>query len=88
LSPAATSARVFAEGIRNHWKIENCLHYPKDVTFREDASKVRTGQAPENTSLIRNIAINLFRGKGYENMAQAIRMVGHDVPTLWGIVSA
>jgi predicted transposase YbfD/YdcC len=86
--PASTPAADFSKGIRGHWSIENSLHYCKDVTFKEDASKVRTKQAPENISVIRNMAINLFRGAGYTNMAQAIRLVANDVPKLWEIVSA
>jgi predicted transposase YbfD/YdcC len=85
--PADTPAAVFAQGIRGHWGVE-AMHYTKDVTFKEDASKVRTKRAPENISLVRNMAINLFRGAGYTNMAQAIRMVAHDIPLLWEIISA
>ena len=84
---AATPAAVFGTGIRGHWGIE-AMHYTKDVTFRKDASKTRTKQAPENSSLIRNIAINLFRGAGHTNIAQAIRLVAHDIPKLWEMVSA
>lgn len=86
--PSTTPVAAFATGIRGHWSIENSLHYTKDVTFKEDASKVRTKQAPENTSLIRNVAINLFRIAGYTNMAQAIRLVGHDMDKLWELVGA
>ena len=85
--PAATPAAVFGAGIRGHWGVE-AMHYTKDVTFKEDASKIRTKQAPENTSLIRNVAINLFRGAGYTNIAQAIRLVANDIPVLWRLVSA
>lgn len=85
--PGSTPAAIFADGIRGHWGVE-AMHYTKDVTFKEDASKVRTKQAPENISVIRNIAINIFRGAGYTNMAQAIRLVANDIPTLWEIVSA
>jgi len=85
--PGTTPAEIFATGIRGHWGVE-AMHYTKDVTFREDASKVRTKRAPENISLVRNMAINLFRGAGYTNMAQAIRMVAHDIPLLWEIISA
>ena len=42
------------QGIRGHWQIENTLHWTKDVVFQEDRSKIRTGNAPENMSLIRN----------------------------------
>jgi hypothetical protein len=64
------------------------MHYTKDVTFKEDVSKIKTKQAPENMSIIRNIIMNLFRNAGYTNMAQAIRLVAHDIPLLWEIISA
>jgi len=34
--PPTTNAKIFYEGIRSHWRIENGLHYVKDVTFKED----------------------------------------------------
>jgi len=67
-------ATIYSYGIRGHWGIENGLHWVKDVTFKEDASKIRTCQAPQNISIFRNLAINLFRGNGYHNMAEAIRL--------------
>jgi predicted transposase YbfD/YdcC len=85
--PHTTSAAEFAKGIRGHWGVE-AMHYTKDVTFKEDVSRIRTKQAPENLSLMRNMVMNLFLHKGYTNMARAIRMVAHDIPVLWGIVSA
>jgi predicted transposase YbfD/YdcC len=47
--------------IRQHWEIENKLHWSLDVTFREDESRVRIGHAPENLALIRKMAFNLLR---------------------------
>lgn len=87
LSPK-TPAPVFNEGIRSHWAIENSLHYVKDVTFKEDASKIRTKNAPQNISLLKNIVINIFRKNNYSNMAQAIRLTANDIPKLWKLVSA
>ena len=78
----------FSEGIRKHWSIENGLHYTKDVTFREDASKIRVGNSPENMSLFRNIAINIFRKNNFNNISQAIRLVSNDITTLWNIITA
>lgn len=86
--PSSTDAQIFNEGIRSHWSIENSLHYVKDVTFKEDASKIRTGFAPQNMSLFRNIAINIFRKNHYTNMAEAIRLLCNDIPKLWKMVSA
>ncbi len=83
-----TPAAEFNTGIRGHWAIENSLHYTKDGTFKEDASKIRTGNAPENNSLLKNIVINLFRKFKYTNMAQATRLLANDIPKLWEMISA
>lgn len=58
--PAAqmTAAQIQAFR-RGHWTIENPLHYVRDVTFGEDRSTVRTGQAPENLATLRNLVIGL-----------------------------
>lgn len=47
--------------IRGHWAIENRLHYIRDQTFDEDASRVRKGHGPENMALLRNLTIGLCR---------------------------
>jgi predicted transposase YbfD/YdcC len=86
--PATTPAAVFGAGIRGHWRIENTLHYVKDVTMKEDASKTRTKNAPQNISLMKNLALNLLRQAGYTNIAQAIRLVANDIPKIWEMVSA
>ena len=46
---------------RQHWTIENRLHYVRDVSMGEDACRVRTGQAPQNLSAMRNLVIGLIR---------------------------
>ncbi len=86
--PPDTPAKVFNEGIRSHWSIENSLHYVKDVTFKEDASKIRTKNSPQNISLIKNMVINIFRKNGYTNMAQAIRLVANDIPMMQNLMLA
>lgn len=86
--PSTTSARIFGEGIRGHWAIENSLHYVRDVTFKEDASRIRTKQGPENMSVLRNIALNIFRNNAFTNIAQAVRMVAHDIKKIWGMILA
>jgi predicted transposase YbfD/YdcC len=46
---------------RDHWQIENGLFHVRDVTFCEDASRVRSGAAPEALADLRNAALNLIR---------------------------
>lgn len=46
--------------IREHWGIENGLHWILDVVFREDDCRVRKDHAPENLAVLRHIALNLF----------------------------
>jgi len=82
ISSRSISAKVYNQGIRSHWAIENSLHYVKDVTFREDASRIRTGDAPANFSLIRNIAINFLKRLDCISFKQAIRLFGGNIQVL------
>ena len=56
----ADSQRIL-HAARSHWGIENGLHWCLDVTFGEDASSIRLRNAAQNFSLMRRIALNLFR---------------------------
>jgi predicted transposase YbfD/YdcC len=61
LSSAKLPSEALAAAIRNHWRIESGLHWVLDVTFREDASRVRERNAARNLALLRRIALNLVR---------------------------
>ena len=58
---------------RRHWSIEDRLHYVRDVTFREDASQVRTGNAPRTSATFRNLSVNTIRYAGRANIAYTRR---------------
>lgn len=59
---------------RNHWAIENKLHWVRDVTYDEDRSQVRTGAGPRMMATLRNLAISLQRLKARaRNIAAATR---------------
>ena len=49
---------------RDHWRIENALFYVRDVTFHEDACRVRSGSAPQALAEIRNATLTLIRRTG------------------------
>src|SRR3990172_7604001 len=53
--------RQIAAFVRDHWKIENTLHWVLDVTFGEDSSRIRTGTAPEIASVFRRIALTILQ---------------------------
>ena len=67
-----------AAWLRGHWHIENKLHWVRDVTFAEDASRVRTGAAPQVMAAFRNLVISLNRLSGATNIAAALRHHARD----------
>jgi predicted transposase YbfD/YdcC len=48
------------EYVRKHWSVENNLHWQLDITFGEDASQLRKGNAPLNMNIIRKLALHLL----------------------------
>lgn len=58
---AADKIEMIKTGIRNHWAIENSLHYILDVAFREDYNRTRKGNAAVNQSMVRHFALNLLK---------------------------
>lgn len=56
-------AEFIAAAIRNHWHIENKLHWQLDVSFNEDKNRMRSGYAAQNISLINKIALNLLKNE-------------------------
>lgn len=74
ISSLLWTAQEFSQAIRSYWHIENKLHWSKDVVFGEDASKIRTGNAAANLSIIRGFVISVFRQKGYNQIKRQQRL--------------
>ena len=61
LSSAALDAKTFARAVRDHWGIENRLHWVLDVVFHDDLARLRSGHGPENMAVVKHMAMNLVR---------------------------
>ena len=55
------SAKTYAKVLRNHWGIENLLHWQLDVTFAEDANRVSKRNEAENLALLRTLALMMLK---------------------------
>jgi predicted transposase YbfD/YdcC len=67
-----------AAWLRDHRHIENKLHWVRDVTYQEDRSLVRTGNALRVMATLRSLAISLLRLDGRDNIAAANRHHARD----------
>jgi predicted transposase YbfD/YdcC len=55
------SARTYGQALRNHWSIENSLHWQLDVTFGEDDNRVAQRNSAENLAALRRLAVTLLK---------------------------
>lgn len=73
LSPQQATPAQLLTAWREHWHIENKLHWVRDVTFDEDRCPVHKGHIPQVMAALRNLAISLLRLLGATNIARACR---------------
>lgn len=85
------TASAFGAAVRSHWGIENHVHWVLDVTFGEDRSRKRAGQAAHNFAILLRFALNLLRlaptKKGHSLKAKRLR-AGWDSTSLLSILAA
>ncbi len=77
LPTSVANAERLLELVRMQWGIENGLHYRREVTLDEDASLVRTGEAPQIVATLNNIVLGLFARHGTRNVAAAQRRLAY-----------
>lgn len=77
--------KLLAKRIRGYWGVENKVHYVRDVTQGEDASRIRTAPLIGLFVQARNLALNLYREHGFTNMAQAERRCEQSLDTLMDV---
>lgn len=63
LPPGCYDAETLLAVSRNHWQIENRLFHVRDVTFKEDASRIRSGNAPSAVAHPRNATLTVIRNQ-------------------------
>ena len=83
LPPQHSSPEQLLNYFRWEWTIENKSHYVRDEFFREDRSRIRSGQAPLAMATLRNLAIGVMRLLGLANIMNAIRHFTYRPDTLF-----
>jgi hypothetical protein len=89
LKKEQASAQRLLELNRDHWEIENRVHYVRDVTYDEDRCRIRTQNGPRLMASIRNTAISIARLMGFRYIPDANRTFSFynrkKVFDMWGI---
>ncbi len=83
LSSLEVEVKRFANCVRSHWQIENTLHWCLDVSFNEDASRVRNRILAENMAWLKRFAISILKQAQNKNsIAMRRRMAGWNLNCL------
>jgi predicted transposase YbfD/YdcC len=90
ISSLPPRVRSHARHLRNHWHVENTLHHTLDVTFTEDASRIRKGTGPEITAVFRRLALSILKSDTTvkDNIRGKRLTAGWDLEKLKGILLA
>jgi predicted transposase YbfD/YdcC len=74
LSPHRAKPEKLLELLRTYWSIESGLHYRRDVTMLEDATRLTVGDAGHNMAILNNLVTGLCLSQGLSNLASARRL--------------
>jgi predicted transposase YbfD/YdcC len=83
LSSLTYSAAEFADAIRNHWSIENKLHWVKDVTLNEDNCIHKGNYSPANWAMVRQFLVSLSRQFNCRTLPDALRLMANQVQLIF-----
>lgn len=82
ISSLPADAAKIGRAVREHWGIENRLHWCLDVTYNDDASRIRKDHGPQNMTVLRRLAVNLLRqielGPKKASLRGRLIMANHD----------
>ena len=87
ISSMTCDAKAHAKAIRDHWGIENRLHWVMDMVFRDDECRIRKGNAPANFTTIKHAASNMLRSvKGNQSIRLKRHLAAWDEDFLFQII--
>lgn len=87
LSQCIDNAQTVFWGIRGHWDIENRLHYVKDVVQNEDNCRINKGHIADHLSILKNVAINIFRINGFQSITKANIYFANKIDKMMELIS-
>lgn len=88
ISSLQADAKTIAQVIRQHWGVENGLHWVMDMVFRDDECRVRKDNAPANFATIKHMASNLLRvSKGKESLRLKRHLAAWDEDVLFDLIT-
>jgi predicted transposase YbfD/YdcC len=90
LSSLPPKVRALMKHLRHHWRVENSLHHTLDVTFTEDASRIRKGTGPEIAAAMRRLALSILKSDRtiQDNVRGKRLRAGWNLDNLKGILLA
>lgn len=88
LEPAVGTPEVLEGLWRGHWRIENQVHYVRDVTMGEDAGQAHTGSTAQALAAVRNALLALLRRAGWTNIADALRTYAASIDAALQLIGA
>ena len=90
LSSLPPKVQTLHYAVRQHWRVENDLHWCLDVSFREDQCRIRDLRAAENVAMVRRMALQLLKRQPGETVGVPIRRLraGWDNAYLVQVLSA
>jgi predicted transposase YbfD/YdcC len=86
LSKAFFHAQAVAQGIRNHWRIENNLHWVKDVIIGEDNMAVKDAHDASVVAVFNTIVLNILRIAGYKPTKDVLALFANKIEKIYKLL--
>lgn len=88
ITSETSRAYTLAHTIRGHRRIENNLHWVKDVIFNEDNCEIHHPQLAATLGIFRDISFNCFLMNGFRSITEGIQTVAGKVDWLWQMITS